>query len=284
MAITGTIIDGVFVQSGTTTTTIYEGEPPSSDATSIQGIPVSGTDPTINQVLKFDGSQWIPASVGSGGTSGLPITHQEVESYLFTDGSGTTPVNAINSKKASILGSSGSASWSTLNGAGCIQLSGTKYLTIPHAVPKLIASNEISCFMQIEQSGVAGANGAMLLGIGNPLIYLYIMTNGALRVEVNSVDVDSPAAAIVFSTRYHVGFTFDGDILNLYINGIQVATGTATWPALVNSDGVAIADYRASSSAFNYNFLGKINAFRLWSRTLKQSEITALNTDPFAGL
>jgi hypothetical protein len=34
--------------------------------TGIQGQPVSGTDPTANQVFQFNGTQWVPATFTAG--------------------------------------------------------------------------------------------------------------------------------------------------------------------------------------------------------------------------
>ena len=34
--------------------------------TGIQGQPVSGTDPTANQVFQFNGTQWVPATYTAG--------------------------------------------------------------------------------------------------------------------------------------------------------------------------------------------------------------------------
>lgn len=56
----------------------------SGDATSIQGIPVSATPPLLNQVLQYDGSQWVPTSVST------PWIAAVTGSAITTDATPTT--------------------------------------------------------------------------------------------------------------------------------------------------------------------------------------------------
>lgn len=67
-----------------------------ADAASIQGVPVSATTPVLDQVLAFDGSEWVPSSGGGGATS--LILEGEVEFWISpsgddeNDGGPMTPV------------------------------------------------------------------------------------------------------------------------------------------------------------------------------------------------
>lgn len=67
-----------------------------TDCSSIQGVPVSEITPTLDQVLAFDGTEWIPTT--SGGSTSL-ILEGEVDMYISPIGDdlndGETPETAV---------------------------------------------------------------------------------------------------------------------------------------------------------------------------------------------
>jgi hypothetical protein len=76
-----------------------EGPPGANVVTAIQGIPVSATDPTMDQVLAFDGSEYVPVDPATGGggliveeidgtPSGAPTTLQFPNGTVSDEGSG----------------------------------------------------------------------------------------------------------------------------------------------------------------------------------------------------
>ncbi len=81
--------------------------PGGGDATSLQGIPISTTDPTNGQLLRYDGSEWTPATVSGTGT----VTSVAAGTGLSASPSPITAAGTISLANTSVTaGSYGSAS------------------------------------------------------------------------------------------------------------------------------------------------------------------------------
>ncbi|MBV7533835.1 collagen-like protein [Chitinophaga sp. sic0106] len=82
------------------------GNYPGPTVAKIQGVPVSAVVPTANQFLRFDGIEWLPASIGGGGGGALTLPYIAAEnnaSTLFSianSGDGTS-IEGINGTSTS---------------------------------------------------------------------------------------------------------------------------------------------------------------------------------------
>ncbi len=103
-----------------------------------------------------------------------------------------------------------------------------------------------------------------------------IRTNGTIAVHIGmySEITDDP---ILVDTWTHVAFVFDGnnsgaDQLIIYINGIEVATGTSNpEPGMTSATGVdAVIGARAG---LGLNFSGRMDELRLWNVARTRAEI-----------
>ncbi len=89
---------GRILKSGTSPSAIIysaTAQTSGSNATQIQGVNVSATTPTTNQVLKYDSSYWVPSAAGGGGGTALkriwspdmPPASPTTQNDEFNDGS-----------------------------------------------------------------------------------------------------------------------------------------------------------------------------------------------------
>jgi hypothetical protein len=123
-----------------------------------------------------------------------------------------------------------------------------------------------------------GANGCIAASYG-----LYSGPNGGLEFYVSqhhgSVYARSPdAGQRVWDGNWHLAVgTYDGSTVQLYVDGIEVGTGTS-WPGsleylLPNSNDFYIGNYPGCA---DHEFLGAIDDVMVWNRTLGAGEIGGL--------
>lgn len=93
----------------------------------IRGINVSATTPNINQVLQYNGTNWAPATLATGGT----VTNVTGNAPISVTSSTTTPSISINQANGTTSGYISNTDWTTFNnklGSGSVaggDLSGT---------------------------------------------------------------------------------------------------------------------------------------------------------------
>ncbi|HEX9998166.1 MAG TPA: LamG-like jellyroll fold domain-containing protein [Abditibacterium sp.] len=262
----------------------------SSNATQIQGVNVTATAPTNGQALVYNGANWAPGTVsgGGGGSSSLPLTHLEIESYKLDENSGTTLNNFINSKSTTIITNGGTSSWSTLGSVPALQLAGGSYAELPRSVAPIVAARQFS--IAVLFSSTLARDGALFGEMTYPAITGLVRTNGKIELSINNsavTNLESAAGLITANTVHHAVFTFDGATAKIYLDGALVASGAGAWNGNIASMGVEssilLANYRSSLLGTFY-WVGKLAAFRVWARALKTTEITALVANPLAGL
>lgn len=125
-----------------------------------------------------------------------------------------------------------------------------------------------------------GANGCVAASYG-----LYTGPRGGLEFYVSqghgSVYAQSPdPGQAVWDGKWHLAVgTYDGTTIRLYVDGVQVRTGTP-WTGsleylLPNSNDFYIGNYPGCA---DHEFDGSIDDVQVWNRTLSASEISALGT------
>ena len=85
---------------------------PASSASALQGQKISSTAPATGQVLKYDGSQWLPATITSGGGT---ITSISSSAPLAVTGPASTPTLFITQASSVSDGYISSADWLSFN-------------------------------------------------------------------------------------------------------------------------------------------------------------------------
>jgi hypothetical protein len=123
-----------------------------------------------------------------------------------------------------------------------------------------------------------GGNGCIAASYG-----LYSGPSGGLEFyaaqQHGTVYARSPdAGQRVWDGKWHLAVgTYDGSTIRLYVDGVQVGSGTS-WPGtleylLPNSNDFYIGNYPSCAPHW---FLGSIDDVSVWSRTLSASEVKAL--------
>jgi hypothetical protein len=142
-----------------------------------------------------------------------------------------------------------------------------------------------------------GANGCIAASYG-----LYTGPNGGLQFYVSqgrgSIYAQSPdAGQRLWDGNWHLAVgTYDGNTIRLYIDGVEVGTGTPWTDSgtleylLPNSNDFYIGNYPGCA---NHEFLGAIDDVMVWNRTLDATDIagilppsgdpTSLPTSPSGG-
>lgn len=109
---------------------------------------------------------------------------------------------------------------------------------------------------------------------GNGGISFYVATLGSYVAspEANPEDIWNGA-------WHHVVGTYDRKSVRLYVDGVQVGTGTPANHAIGYSAFVAkdmfIGDYEAAQCENQANFAGSIDDVRIWNRALTPAEVAA---------
>ena len=76
--------------------------------------------------------------------------------------------------------------------------------------------------------------------------------------------------ALPINTWTHLAVTFDGAMIRIYVNGVQVATQAQTGALTTSTSALMIG-----SNAFNERFIGRIDEVRVYNRALTVAEIQA---------
>ncbi|MGZ6472410.1 MAG: tail fiber domain-containing protein [Bdellovibrio sp.] len=100
------------LQSGSTASGDLSGTYPGPSVIALQGVGVSATTPTLGQVLKFNGTNWIPAADNNAGGTVTSVSG----TAPITVATGTTiPVISISQSTTSTNGYLSSTDWNTFN-------------------------------------------------------------------------------------------------------------------------------------------------------------------------
>ena len=106
----------------------------------------------------------------------------------------------------------------------------------------------------------------------------YNATNNGrgLRFGLNSYYAASVPNVLTLNTWNHVAATFDAGQIKLYVNGSLVGTFTAPQTMIIPTSARSLTIGEDFSTGANSEFFnGRIDEFRVWTRTLTQSEIAA---------
>jgi hypothetical protein len=211
--------------------------------------------------------------------------------WNLDEGSGTRVADSSGNGNNGVL--SGGASWVSgvfgsalsFDGTGQVKVSDNLVLE-PNATVTVSAWVNSATSPGLFRYVIAkGAYGCMAASYG-----LYSGPNGGLEFYVSksrgSVYAASPDAGQgIWDGKWHLAVgTYDGSTIRLYVDGVQVGSGTL-WPGaleylLPNSNDFYIGNYPGCP---DHEFVGAIDAVNVWNRTLGATEIAGLmpaNNDP----
>jgi hypothetical protein len=88
-------------------------------------------------------------------------------------------------------------------------------------------------------------------------------------------DYVASGTALALNTWSHVELTYDGAMLRLYVNGVQVATAARTGAIQTTTSPL----WLGGNNPYGEHFAGRIDDTRVYNRALSQAEIqTDMNT------
>ncbi|HYT58842.1 MAG TPA: tandem-95 repeat protein [Haliangiales bacterium] len=197
-----------------------------------------------------------------------------VAMYSFDEGTGTTVTDLSGTANT---GTISGATWTTSGKYGkALQFNGTSSLvTINDA-----ASLDLTTAMTLE----AWVNPSVVSSAWRDVIYkgndIYLLMGTTPNGGVPSLggtfanSLFSPSS-LALNTWTHLAGTYDGAMMRLYINGVQVASQAQTGNILTSTDPLQIG----GDSLYGQYFQGMIDEVRVYNRALSQSEIQSdMNT------
>ena len=208
------------------------------------------------------------AATYSASYQAAPVPSSLVAGYSFDEGLGTSVADASGKGNT---GAIGSASWSTAGRFGnALSFNGTSArVTVPDS-----ASLDLTSAMTLE---------AWVFPTAGPGVWRDVIYKGPddIYYLMSSSDSSTPAAGGIFSGPLygtstlplnvwsHLAATFDGTILRLYVNGIQVSSYTPFTPITTSSGALTIG----GDALYGQFFAGRIDEVRIYNTALSASQI-----------
>jgi hypothetical protein len=200
-----------------------------------------------------------------------PPTAGLVAAYGFEDGSGTTASDATGNTHTGTL-----AAGTTWNAAGrfggALEFNGTTSGVTVQDAPAL----DLTTGMTLEAwvyptAAMTGWHGV----IGKDVDVFYLMASSATDTPAiggtftaggnSNTYAPSPLA---LNTWTHLAATFDGAMVRLYVNGVQVASQAQTGALVTSANAMTIGN-----NIYGERFAGRIDEVRVYNRALTPGEI-----------
>jgi hypothetical protein len=227
-------------------------------------------------VTVSDGQASTPTSFAL--TVNAPSMAGLVAAYSFSAGSGTTVTDSSGNNNTGTLGSG--VSWTTQGRYGnALLFNGSSLVSVPDT-----ASLNLTAGMTLEAwvyptVTLAGWRGVIIKeGASQFSYFLFANThvnNQAGMVNIGGERIVYGGSPLPVNTWTHLAATYDGAMLRLYVNGVQVTTQPRTGQIGIFSGPLRIG----GNSAYGEYFQGRIDEVRIYNRALSQSEIqTDMNT------
>jgi hypothetical protein len=207
-----------------------------------------------------------------------PSTAGLVAAYSFNAGSGTTVSDSSGNNNTGTLGSG--ITWTTQgkNGSALV-FNGSSLVTVSDT-----ASLNFTAGMTLEAwvyptVTLSGWKGVIIKeGTSQFSYFLYANANAnnqAGMVNVGGERIVYGGSALAVNTWTHLAATYDGAMLRLYVNGVQIAAQSQS-----GAIGVFAGPLRIGGNAsLGEYFQGRIDEVRVYNRALTQAEIqTDMNT------
>ncbi len=232
-------------------------------------------------------SNIVTVTISGGPIAGL------VAAYGFNEGTGATSRDASGNNNTASLNT---ATWTpqgkyggglSFNGAAIVSVADAASLDLTTGVtmeawafPAVTGGGEYATLLMKQNS-----SGALPTHVYALHGRAYVSDTGprlpGLRINTGtSFPVVSGGSLLAANTWTHVAATWDGSVMRVYLNGIQVASRAAIG-SLVNSSGqLSIGGHRFLSSEY---FNGILDEIRIYNRALSPSEIQQDMTTPVGG-
>lgn len=130
--------------------------------------------------------------------------------------------------------------------------------------------------------GMIGVRGG---GDGAGQMYIIQLSDGLLECRYISStgfnEAIGPAGSIVAQEWQHIAWVYNGSTIELFINGVSVASSSASGEVVSVNRPFAIG--KSIESGFNFVFGGRVDEITLWSRGITQAEILDMMANELVG-
>jgi len=222
----------------------------------------------------------IQADMNTALSGGVPPTDTSLKlSYAFGEGSGgTTSDSSGNGHTGTISG----ASWTTSGKYGnALSFDGINDIVTSPDANDLDLTNAMTLEAWVFPTATLTSPAAVIAKEHVYFLYANLYNNlphGGVRIGSTNY-LASGTSPLQPNVWTHLAVTYDGTIVRLYSNGVQVSTLPATGSISVSANQLWIG-----SSVFNEFFPGRIDQVRIFNRALTLAEIVSnMNTAITAG-
>jgi hypothetical protein len=215
-----------------------------------------------------------------GGPSGL------VAAYAFNEASGSTVTDVSGQSNVGTLGSGVTRAAQGRFG-GALAFNGSALVTVPHS-PSLNLTSSMTLEAWVFPT-VTPTHWATILMKEQSGTFAYTLYSGSPTNrpsgQLNSGPTQSTEfgvpgpAALALNTWSHLAATYDGTMLRVYVNGVQVASAVFTG-SIATSNGVLRF---GGNNIWGEYFRGLIDEVRIYNRALAPAEIQADVNTPIGG-
>lgn len=200
--------------------------------------------------------------------------------YQFGETSGTRAVDSW-SRKDATLGAA--ATWAAGKSDNAVKLIGTatSFVTVPNGVMDGLTNFTASTWIRLDASN----NWERIFDFGAGSAYMFLSSRNGNTATVryaikaatgNEQSVAAPGSPLPLNTWTHIAVTQSGNLVILYINGVEVARNAAL---TLNPSAIAgsTKNYLGKSQfTSDPNVNGSIDEFRIYNRALTAQEIQDL--------
>ncbi|MFN5319110.1 MAG: LamG-like jellyroll fold domain-containing protein [Bacteroidia bacterium] len=158
-------------------------------------------------------------------------------------------------------------------------------IRIPGALDLLTGSTEItlSCWAYLRNTAPAFPNFDGIVGFRNDVsadFYILQLSDNQIEARFRNSNFDPPftiahTGDFTLNTWQHFAMSYNGSMLRLYINGVQVDSLPASG-FLGETGGDLMAGFLYFNPTVNYALDGQIDEVGLWNRALSNEEIACL--------
>ncbi len=173
----------------------------------------------------------------------------------------------------------GTATWTTGKVNNSLLLNGSTYVT----VPGLLGKPKNVTLMAWASLTAAGSGGAEIISLGDCFAMRLNEGTSSRAFFYNGTTWQGAAVNATYAgvgwRHYAAVFDDDNNLLRFYVNGNQVASLSTTSSISYSGLGSNAMLGRHGNGQSNYNFTGKLDDVRVYSRALCPSEIQSIITD-----
>ncbi|MFC4112797.1 LamG-like jellyroll fold domain-containing protein [Nonomuraea zeae] len=229
------------------------------------------------RVVAFDASSNTSASSNeaSAVVTEPPVNTGLVAAYGMNAGTGTA---VADSSGTGNTGTATAATWAAGKYGQALSFNGTSsWVTVPDA-STLDLTGGMTLEAWVRPASVSGWRTVLMKEFGADLAYAVMGSgsSGPAAFIHTSSGANAPAPSnLPLNTWSHVGATYDGSTLRLYVNGVQVATNPTVGNLRVGTGPLRIGGNSGSGEYFS----GLIDEVRVYNKALTAAQVTTdMNT------